>query len=121
MILMVMAYPKEFVIDNLEDVEIIEKMYYLNRNKDLFYSKEAFGVPYEYTDKAKIFAPKTAQVTKYREVEVANVEESRKKQSVCTVNAVRCNIKGEEKLFIIHPEFSAYLCNDSGKTIKKLN
>ena len=120
MILMVMAYPKEFVIDNLEDVEIIEKTYYLNRDKDLFYSMETFGIPYQCTYKAQIFAPDTPQVTKYREVEVANVEESRKKQSVCTVNAVRCNIKGEEKLFIIHPEFSAYLCNDNGKTIKKL-
>lgn len=118
MILMVMNHPEEFVFDNLKEVKIIDEMYFLNRYGEVFKSEEPFGILSKYYGATRLFLPTNDCVSAYEKVEVK--ESTEKEQEVIKAKAVWCLRNGEEEVIVIHPLCEAYLCNDNGKTIKKI-
>jgi len=118
MILMVLNHPEEFVLDNLREVKIIDGMYFVNRKAEVFKSEEPFGAVSKHYGVSRLFMPAHDCVSAYEKVEAKNCVE--KEQEVIKAKAVWCLRNGEEEVIVIHPLCEAYLCNDSGKTIKKL-
>jgi len=118
MILMVLNYPEEFVLDNLREVKIIDGMYFVNREAEIFKSEEPFGAVSKYYGASRLFMPTNDCASAYEKVDAKNCVE--KEQEVIEAKAVWCLRNGEEEVIVIHPLCEAYLCNDNGKTIKKL-
>ena len=124
MILMVLNHPEEFVLDNLREVKIIDGMYFVNRKAEVFKSEEPFGAVSKHYGVSRLFMPAHDCVSAYEKVEAKNCVEKdcvEKEQEVIKAKAVWCLRNGEEEVIVIHPLCEAYLCNDNGKTIKKLN
>ena len=118
MILMVLDYPEEFVVDGLSEISIIDELYFISKDGSVFKSEEPFDPLSKFYEASRVFIPKSDALTKYEKVEVQNCVN--KEQEVCKAKAVWYTRNGDVELIVIHPGCRAYLCNDSGKTIKKL-
>jgi hypothetical protein len=118
MILMVLDYPEEFVVDGLSEISIIDELYFISKDGSVFKSEEPFDPLSKFYEASRVFIPKSDALTKYEKVEVQNCVN--KEQEVCKAKAVWYTRKGDVELIVIHPGCKAYLCNDNGKTIKKL-
>jgi hypothetical protein len=108
----------EFIIDNLQDVKIGYK-HLLSNHWQPFYNDEGF---IKQVDDARVFVPRLEDDNcLYSEVKIDECDaETDKIQLMCGAISVQAFIDGKWQLFVISKACEAYLCNDNGKTIKKL-
>lgn len=122
MILMVNGETGKFIVDQLEEVNIMECIYYMDRNMQVFEARDKHDYPHKTYKFSKVFAPKKDTLTNYEEMQIEDVDNPKATASLCEVKGLYILKRGKDKgeIVIIHPAYEAYLCNDQGKTIEKI-
>jgi len=122
LILMVINDGSKFVIDGLEEVNIMDEIYYMDEYMQVFEARDRYDIPAQTNKFTKLFAPKKPILGKYTESPVYDPEDSTESKNLCAVKGLYASRKGSDKkeIIIIHPDCEAFLCNNDGKTIERI-
>lgn len=119
---MVINEGSKFVIDGLEEANIMEGIYYMDEYMQVFEARDRYDIPGKTNKFTKLFAPKKPILGEYVESKVYDPEDPNAVKKLCSVKGIYASKRGQDKreIIIIHPSCEAFLCNDNGKTIERI-
>jgi len=120
MILMVKDRATEYIIDSLEFVKV-EYLYYLTKDGKVYYRDMPDGALFQNTSKDSVSVFMSRNPTTKYQKEIYYEDKLKKEIEVCQAIAVKTLQNDKWITYVIHPNLSAYLCNNEGKTIRVIN